>query len=80
MDKYALENILTLTKSLVTLYANGTIESSNKDVRKFMGTGLEETLKLQDMIYNVMVEDGFYQVTNVKQSEIDKLYNKLSEC
>lgn len=78
MDKYILEDILTLTKSLAMLYINGTIESSNKPVRKFMETGLEEVLKLQDMIYNVMVSDGFYTVSNVKQTEIDKLYNKLS--
>ncbi len=80
MDKYTLEDLLTLTKSLVMLYVNGTIESSNKNVRKFMETGLEESLKLQDKIYNVMVEDGFYSVSCVKQTEIDKLYNKLSEC
>ncbi len=80
MDKYTLENILTLTKSLVMLYVNGTVESSNKTTRKFMETGLEESLKLQDMIYNAMVEDGFYTVSNVKETEIDKLYKKLSEC
>ena len=34
MEKCLYENILTLTKSLTTLYLNGTIESSNEDVRK----------------------------------------------
>lgn len=80
MDKYVLEDILILTKSLATLYMNGTIESSNKDVRKFMENGLDKTLELQEKIYNTLVEDGFYQVSNVKKSEVDKLYTKLSEC
>ncbi len=80
MNKYVMEDLLTLTKSLVTLYLNGTIESSNKDVRKFMESGLDETLKLQEMIYNAMVEDGFYTISNVKDSEITKLYDKLNEC
>lgn len=41
MDKYTLENVLTLTKSLVTLYVNGAVESSNKKVRALMEDGLE---------------------------------------
>lgn len=78
-NKVILENILTLTKSLNTLYLNGAIEASNKDVRKIMEKGLEESLKMQEEIYQMMVDDGYYQVCNVKETEIEKLYSKLTK-
>lgn len=77
MEKYEYENLLTLTKSLVTLYLNATVESSNKDVRKCFEDGLSEVLVLQDEIYQTMMEDGFYTVENVKDTEIKKVWDKL---
>lgn len=78
-NKVILENILTLTKSLNTLYLNGTIEASNKEVRKMMEKGLQDSLNMQEEIYQMMVDDGYYQVCNVKSTEIEKLYNKLTK-
>lgn len=78
-NKVILENILTLTKSLNTLYLNGTIEASNKEVRKMMEKGLQDSLSMQEEIYQMMVDDGYYQVCNVKSTEIEKLYNKLTK-
>ena len=77
MDKYTLENVLTLTKSLITLYENGAVESSNKKVRNLMEEGLKESLKMQDNLYHNMKNDGFYSVSNVKETEINKLLTKL---
>lgn len=77
MDKYTLENVLTLTKSLVTLYVDGAVESSNKKVRAFMEDGLGDVLNMQDSIFQTMKADGFYNIADVKQTEVDKLLNKL---
>ena len=77
MEKFLYENILSLQKSLCTLYLNGAIESSNDDVRKVMETGLALSLDLQDEIYQIMKDDGFYNVENLKESEIKKVCNKL---
>ncbi len=79
MDKYTLENVLTLTKSLITLYTDGTVESSNKKVRSLMEDGLSDVLNMQDALYQTMKADGFYNVPDVKQTEIEKLINKLKE-
>ena len=79
MDKYTLENVLTLTKSLITLYENGAVESSNKKVRNLMEDGLSNSLNMQDTLYQTMKDDGFYTVSDVKTSEIEKLYTKLKE-
>ena len=68
MEKCLYENILTLTKSLTTLYLNGTIESSNEDVRKVFDNGLAENLKLHDELYQAMKED-----------EIKKFSEKLNK-
>lgn len=79
MDKYTLENVLTLTKSLINLYTDGMVESSNKKVRELMEDGLSDVLNMQDVLYQTMKADGFYTVSNVKQTEVDKLLNKLTE-
>lgn len=77
--KYEYENILTLTKSLSTIYINGAIESSNGKVRTCLLNGLDEILMLQDQIYQTMKDDGMYQVDNLKESDILKVYNKLKK-
>lgn len=79
MEKCLYENILTLTKSLTTLYLNGTIESSNEDVRKVFDNGLAENLKLQDELYQAMKEDEFYTVQNEKESDVKKVFDKLNK-
>lgn len=77
MDKYTLENVLTLTKSLINLYSDGTVESSHKNVRNFMEDGLSDTLTMQDNLYQTMKDDGYYNVGDVKPAEIEKLITKL---
>lgn len=77
MEKTFYENILTLQKSLCTLYINGTIESSNEVVRKVFSNGLDESLMLQDELYQSMKEDGFYTVENLNKTDIKKIETKL---
>lgn len=76
-DKTMMENVLTLTKSLATLYCNGFIESSNKKVNAFMATGLNETLSEQHDMYQIMSENGLYKIQNVDTSKISKTCKKL---
>lgn len=76
-SKEYLENALTLTKSLTTLYLNGAIESSNKDIHKLMNDGLTNTLAMQHNLYTQMENDGYYEVCTVNQIEIDKLNTKI---
>lgn len=76
-NKVRLESILTLTKSICMLYINGCIESVNKDVKKLMQNGLKESLKLQEDIFNIMMKNNMYNISNVKESVITSTYNKL---
>ncbi len=78
-DKYPLENVLTLTKSLITLYLNAVVESSNKLVRKLMEEGLTEMLKIQDELYKQMQKDNYYNVANVSAATVDKTLMSLTK-
>lgn len=78
-EKEELTNYLTLTKSLVMLYTNAVVESSNKNVRKLMLDGLDYSLEMQEDVYQAMVSIGYYKVEDVNKSEINKLYNKLNQ-
>lgn len=79
MDKCKLENILTLTKSLSTLYLNGVLESSNESVRNIFEAGLTTTLKLQDKLYQAMNDSGYYNIANITESAINKTLTKLKK-
>lgn len=70
-------NYLSLLKSNVEVYVHGTIESSNKTVRKIIKNGLDETLNAQERTFDIMVNNNFYEVSNISISEISKTYKKI---
>lgn len=70
-------NYLSLLKSNVEVYVHGTIESSNKTVRKIIKNGLDETLNAQERTFDIMVNNNFYEVSNIGISEISKTYKKI---
>ena len=76
-DELLLNNYLIVLKGTIEVYVHGTIESSNPDVRDLLHGGLDNTLISQADTYDLMTEYGYYQVNNVKTSEINKTYNKI---
>lgn len=76
-DKLIMENILLLLKGTCEVYVHGTQESSNKKVHEILKSNLDETLKMQNEVYNKMTECGWYTISNIKSSEIDKTLTKL---
>ncbi len=81
-DKLIMENILLLLKGSCEVYVHGTQEASNKKIHDVLKSGLDEMLKLQDEVYQKMVECRWYQVSNINTKEIDKTIQKLqgSSC
>jgi spore coat protein CotF len=77
-DKEIMSNYLSILKSNVEVYVHGTIESSNKDIKDLLKTGLDLTLDLQSSSYNIMVDKNMYNVENTKKTNIKKTYDKLS--
>ena len=72
-----MENILTLTKSLITISLNGTIESSNKNVRKVFDESLKTLLSLQEKLFDELKEKKIYKIENVNEKDIKKKYIQL---
>ena len=60
MDKLLFEEMLLLLKSNVEVYVHGTLESSNPKVRKTLKNGLDETMQMQEDIFNKMTEYNWY--------------------
>ena len=75
-DQILLDNYLLILKSTVEVYVHGTLESANNDVRKTLKKGLDETLNHQANTYDKMTEYNWYQVKNIKDTEITKVVNK----
>lgn len=78
-DQVLMDNYLMILKSTVEVYVHGTLESSNKDIRKLLKSGLDETLKHQSRTYDKMTEYGWYKVDNVKQNSISQVLKKIEK-
>ena len=74
-NQLIMENYLLVLKSTVEVYIHGTLESSNKDVRKILKNGLDETLSSQEKTYNEMTNYGWYKITNINKSDIKQILN-----
>lgn len=78
-DQYLINNYLLILKSTVEVYVHGTLESSNKNVRKLLQQCLNDTIDMQDKTYHKMVENNWYTVENINVKEISKVYEKVKK-
>ena len=76
-DQLIMENYLLILKSTVEVYVHGTLESSNQDIRELLKAGLDNTMTFQADTYDEMTTFGWYEVNNVKESQIKQTYNKV---
>jgi len=77
-DKDLLNIYLLLLKSNTEVYVHGTLESSNKNVRKIVNDLLDKTMNSQYSCFNLMVENNFYAVENINCKKINYTYSKLT--
>ena len=71
--------MLLILKSNVEVYVHGTLESSNNKVRNTLKNGLDMTMSMQEDLYNLMTDYNWYQVKNIKCTEIEKTYENLKQ-
>lgn len=76
-DKDLMENELLLIKGACDLYMHGAIESTTAEVHDAFKCALEETLNIQNKIYNLMSEKGWYQTEDAEQTKIDSAKQKF---
>ena len=77
-DKNLMENILLLEKGVCDLYMHCSIESSTQNVHQTFKTALNDSLCMQDTIYDKMAAKGWYPTEQVEQSKIDTVKQKFS--
>lgn len=77
-DKNLMEDILLLEKGVCDLYMHGSIEASTKNVQQVFKSALNNSLTMQDDIYQKMAQKGWYATEQADQSKIDTVKQKFS--
>lgn len=75
-DKYLMEKELLIIKGVCDLYLHGTIESTTAEVHIAFKDALNTSLDIQNKIYNLMAEKGWYKTETVEQTKIDTVKQK----
>ena len=76
-DKELMERQLLLMKNISTLYLHGSIESETQEVHQAFQNALEESLNIENHIYNLMKDKGWYPTEIVEQQKINNTKQKF---
>jgi len=79
-DEDLLNDILISMKHLVSSYAIGLNEASNKNVYKLFSTVLNNSSKLQANLFDLSFKKGWYTIETADNKKIDNAYNKFKKC
>ena len=77
-DKDIMENLLQTTKGVCDLDMHGAIESNTQNVHSTFDRALDESLCMQNQIYDHMARQGWYPTEQAGQPQVDKVKNKFS--
>ena len=72
-DKDLLEKELLIIKGVCDLYLHGTLESTTAEVHTAFKDALNTSLDIQNKLYNLMAEKGWYKTDIAEQTKIDTL-------
>lgn len=79
-DRDLMENELLVIKGVCDLYLHGAIESTTAKVHCAFKEALNESLNMQNHIYNLMAEKGWYKTDTAEQQKIDETKNKYANA
>ena len=77
-DKDIMEKELLVIKGVCDLYLHGSIESTTAEVHCAFKEALNESLNIQNKIYNLMSEKGWYKTETAEQQKIYQTKQKFS--
>lgn len=77
-DRDLIEKELLVIKGVCDLYLHGTIESSTAEVHCAFKDALNTSLDIQNKLYNLMNEKGWYKTECVDQQKLDKVKQQQS--
>ena len=70
-DKDLMEKELLTIKGACDLYLHGTLESTTAEVHQAFEDALNTSLDIQNKIYNLMAEKGWYKTEVAEQAKIN---------
>lgn len=76
-DRDLMEKELLTTKGICDLYLHGTIEASTAEVHCAFKEALDESLNIQNKLYNLMAEKGWYKAETADQPKINSTAQKF---
>ncbi len=76
-DRDLMEGFLTAAKNACDLYLHGVLESSTPQVRQTLSRALNESMVMQDDIYRLMVQQGWYTSQQAQQAQVEQVRNKF---
>ena len=77
-DKDIMEKELLTIKGVCDLYMHGAIESPTAEVHCAFKDALNESLNIQNKLYNLMAEKGWYKTDTAEQQKITQAEQKYS--
>lgn len=77
-DRDLMEKELLIIKGVCDLYLHGAIESTTAEVHSAFKDALNESLNIQNKLYNLMAEKGWYKTEIADQQKIDTAKQKYS--
>ena len=77
-DKDIMEKELLIIKGVCDLYLHGTLESTTAEVHMAFKDALNTSLDIQNKIYNLMAEKGWYKTDVAEQTKIDATKQKFA--
>ncbi len=77
-DRDLMEKELLIIKGVCDLYLHGTIESTTAEVHSAFKDALNESLNIQNKLYNLMAEKGWYKTEIAEQQKIDATKQKYA--
>ena len=77
-DRSFMETMLLLEKGACDLFLHGTIESATSSVHQAFSTALNDSLAMQDALYDQMADKGWYPTQQVEQAKVTAVKPKFS--
>ena len=77
-DRDIMEKELQTIKGACDLYMHGVLESSTSEVHCAFKEALNESLNIQNRLYNLMADKGWYKTDTADQQKIIQTEQKYS--
>lgn len=77
-DRDIMQKDLLVMKGVCDLYLHGTLEATTAEVHSAFKNALNESINIQNKIYTLMAEKGWYNMQNVEQQKIDTVKQQYS--